>query len=134
MNNMYIISIISVNCSSTKTTTTTAFRETTTPVKTPSIIFLRSLRKSTDTISETMRVKHLLVNGLVLESLESGHLDVLHEAVHLLLGLFVVVALPRDPDADPLGDVAHTLGPHELVKLGGQPSRPWCPSPSQQTS
>ena len=68
-----------------------------------------------------MRVKHLLVNGLVLESLESGHLDVLHEAVHLLLGLFVVVALPRDPDADPLGDVAHTLGPHELVKLGVNP-------------
>ena len=45
----------------------------------------------------------------------------LNKSEHLLLGLLVVVAPPGAPHSNSVGNVAHTLGPHELVQVGVHP-------------
>lgn len=57
-------------------------------------------------------------NILGLKSLEVGHLHVLHQSVHLLGGLLVLVTASLKANANSLLDVANTLSEHLLVQSG----------------
>ena len=53
---------------------------------------------------------------LGLETLEGVNLEVLDEAVELLLGLLIFVLLSADSDSDLSGDVSDASAPHKSVQ------------------
>ena len=55
---------------------------------------------------------------LGLEAFKSVDLEVLHEAVELLLGLLVLVLLSADSHAHLAGNVPDASAPHEAVQAG----------------
>merc|ERR1740130_2189417 len=64
----------------------------------------------------------IVLDVLRLQALEALHRHMLHKCEHLLLGIFILVALARHADTHTPGDVANTLAPHKLVELGVDPN------------
>ena len=64
------------------------------------------------------KAKRLLDASLGGKTLERRNLEESHSSVSLLLGIFLVVNLAVETNADAVGDAANTLAPDKLVDGG----------------